>query len=531
MHSQSPECQPLLTVRSPGLVHLPTEILLWVASFLPNQDRKSLRLASKKLGETTPLSFSRVFLSANSLDIKVLRSIANHPDLREQVTEIIWDDARFISAPASWEDYEPYIDHSGLQITDEEGCPKWFLQECKENIRSLKQRKARDVDRPDHIARQQQVGAQMPLEDCWKYYSQVLNDQQAVIEARDDEKAFIYGLKRFPQLRRVTVTPAAHGHIFNPLYQTPTIRAFPYGFNYPIPRGWHVSPREGLAVNPLVWSEATEEYKELWRGARITLRVLSTIEDHTVSELSFDSKRLATGINYMIFAQPCEEYNYFAAIMKRPGFRHLRLSLLVGFNGVHDNKGLTSGCFSEAISLAKDLTHIHLTVALEGGDSAGDPVVPLKDFLPVQQWPNLCHFGLSNFSVTMSDMIDLLSSASSSLRSVDLGSLEFPNDEGGWSKLLQRMRDELDWNERDQSLRPAVRITMGIDQMQPGRFALLTDEVTNFLYDSGEIPLQGSLLNFPKLGMGTLHDTFEPEYTRPHVCMLELQELGISKPW
>lgn len=61
------------------------------------------------------------------------------------------------------------------------------------------------------------------------------------------------------------------------------------------------------------------------------------------------------------------------------------------------------------------------------------------------------------------------------------------------------------------------------------RFALLTDEVTIFLYESGEIPTQGSLLNFPKLGMGTLHDIFEPEYTRPHVGMQELKKLGILK--
>ncbi|KAJ5670156.1 uncharacterized protein N7477_005519 [Penicillium maclennaniae] len=268
-----------------------------------------------------------------------------------------------------------------------------------------------------------------------------------------------------------------------------------------------VSPTKGMVVNPLLWSEAKEEYKELWRGARIALRVLSTIEDHNISELCFDSKQLATGINCMIFAQPCEEYNYFVAIMKRPGFRHLHLSFLVGYNGVYDYKGFTSGCFSEAVSLAKKLTHIHLTVALEGGDSAGDPVVPLKEILPVQQWPNLYYFGLSNFSVNTSDLIDLLSLASSSLRSVELGSLGFPNDEGCWSELLERMRDELNWTKRDRSLGPAVRITMEIDQMQSGRFALLADES----------------------GMGTLHDNFEPEYTRPHVGMQELKELGISQ--
>ncbi|KAJ5894810.1 hypothetical protein N7495_006501 [Penicillium taxi] len=126
MAAQSPERQPPLTI-SPGLLQLPAEILLLVASFLPNRDLKSLRLASKLLGETMPLSFSRVFLSANSLDIKVLRSVANHPVFRKQVTETIWDDARFVSAPVSWEDYKPYIDRRDLQINDEEGCPKWFL--------------------------------------------------------------------------------------------------------------------------------------------------------------------------------------------------------------------------------------------------------------------------------------------------------------------------------------------------------------------------------------------------------------------
>jgi hypothetical protein len=138
----------------------------------------------------------------------------------------------------------------------------------------------------------------------------------------------------------------------------------------------------------------------------------------------------------MIFAQPSEESKYFAAIMKHPGFRHLHLSFLVGFNGVYDYEGFTSGCFFEAVSMAKELTHIHSTVALEGGDAAGDSIVPLKVILPVQQWPNLYHFGLSNFSVNTSDLIDLMSSASSSLRSVELGSLGFPNYRGCGMSLI-----------------------------------------------------------------------------------------------
>lgn len=39
-------------------------------------------------------------------------------------------------------------------------------------------------------------------------------------------------------LRRITIAPTAHGSLFLTLYQTPMICSLPYGFNYPIPRGW-----------------------------------------------------------------------------------------------------------------------------------------------------------------------------------------------------------------------------------------------------------------------------------------------------
>ena len=276
-------------------------------------------------------------------------------------------------------------------------------------------------------------------------------------------------------------------------------------------------------------SEAREEYKNLWRGARIALRVLSIVENHNVTELSFDSNQLTTGIYYMIFSQPCEEYNHFAAIMKRPGFHHLYLSFLVGYNGIYDWGGFKSGYFSHAVSLAKELTYIHLTVTVEGGDSANDPVVPLKEILPVQEWPSLHHLGLSYFSVSTSELINLLSLVPTSLRSIELGFLKFPNDARRWSELLERIRDELDWKKREETMRPAVRILMEGFSRTPGRFVLLTDEVVNFLYGSGENPIEGMSTRNPKFGMGTSHDFLEAEYTRPSLSMKDLAQLGIFK--
>lgn len=63
------------------------------------------------------------------------------------------------------------------------------------------------------------------------------------------------------------------------------------------------------------------------------LRVLSQAEKYNVSELSFDSKQLYTGLNFLIFNRPCKEYNQFAAIIKRLGFRRLHLSLLTSSSG------------------------------------------------------------------------------------------------------------------------------------------------------------------------------------------------------
>ncbi|KAJ5391005.1 uncharacterized protein N7496_002073, partial [Penicillium cataractarum] len=63
---------------------------------------------SKTLGEISPFSSSsRVFLSANSLNIQVFRAVADHPKFRHDIREIIWDDARFMSAPLIWEERAP----------------------------------------------------------------------------------------------------------------------------------------------------------------------------------------------------------------------------------------------------------------------------------------------------------------------------------------------------------------------------------------------------------------------------------------
>ena len=105
----------------------------------------------------------------------------------------------------------------------------------------LQERDSNKIDSPDRTARACQAIAQLPLSTSWNYYQQLVSLQQEVLTRGDEVLALRLGLACFPALQRITITPAVHGFLYSPLYKIPTIRAFPYGFNYLIPRGWPVA--------------------------------------------------------------------------------------------------------------------------------------------------------------------------------------------------------------------------------------------------------------------------------------------------
>lgn len=484
-----------------SLMRLPPEMISLISSFLTNKDRKLLRLTCKTVSELTPLSFPRVFLSSNSLNIKVFRAVADHPKFRQQVTEIIWDDARLDSVPSLWNGLPPFMDHEGLEIDD--SCPRWFAKACQNNF----SRRYDQKERPD----------QLSLRECWAYYSNLLNDQQEVIRAEDDEKTFIYGLERFPRLKRVTITPATHGWLYSPLYETPMIRDFPYGFNYPIVRGWDVDFQGSAFTDPrpeepLNWTEASKQYKEKWRGVRIVLRVLSKAENHNVSELNFDSSGLPFGVPCTIFEAPCDEYKHFAAILARPGFQSLDLSLHVGYSPQQYPVFWQSELLFEALSSAKDLTQINLSKALD--DDWPEEYSFLRQNLPIESWPNLRHFGISNLTIKVSRLIDTLKSLPESIESVDLGLLTLQDyDEGTRYDFLEKIRDEVGCNYREK--KPTVTLRSERWSSEAGKFIQVVEELNDFLYGEGENPAMKELAHV-KPGIGMMVDLLEPEYTQPN---------------
>lgn len=523
MTSQSPS---VATIPS-GLLSLPNELLSFVTLDLPNRDIKNLRLTCRSLRARVHLRLDRVFLSANWTNIKVFRAIANHDVFRRQVVEIIWDDARLeepgTKLPVYYSDYDLF-----------DGDEDWFSHGCEKSVSELNRRRGRDVARPDHVAREQELAGQLPTEKSWEYYQGLLLQQRGVLASGADVNTFKFGLEQFPALRRITITPAAHGWLYQPLYDTPMIRAFPYGFNYPVARGWPIVEASSGEASP--WNhddgDDNEAEKNQWRGFRaITRALVEHQQHHRVSELVVTSNQLMTGVNCRIFDEPCPEYHNLVALVQQPGFRRLDLSLLVGMQQYMGWSAFRSGHLRAALASGTDLQHVSLytdvlhDIAVDGPE----PFIPLTTIFPIDRWPRLRHFGLSRFLVMQADVMALLAALPSTVRSVELSFLHFLDGGGRYRTLLEHMRAELGWRDRPATQRP--RVSIGIEEQcpVPGRATWVDDEVAEFLYADGPNPFDGGFWQPVQQGKGVVRDTFDPEYERPWADDDTLRKLGYLK--
>ncbi|KAL5045577.1 hypothetical protein BDW71DRAFT_198089 [Aspergillus fruticulosus] len=263
---------------------------------------------------------SRVFLSANPLNFAVSQEIADSEKFRHSIKEIVWDDARLLNGPLQtpmWTD----LPSAAAQGRSPHSCPSYI---------------------------------------CWQYYQNLVQQQEDVIFNKDAD-AMAYGLPRFPALERITVTPAAHGWIFAPLRETPMIRAFPRGFNYPMP------------------AEAT---KQRFRGFCIVTPAVAQCSKHHVSQLIVDVNSLETGRNCRVFEGANPEYNTLAALLRRPSFTRLDLALLVALHQAENQ---------QQISLRTNLERDQAADGAECGVSGGSRAqfVSLRTVFPGGCWSAL----------------------------------------------------------------------------------------------------------------------------------------------
>ncbi|KAF5576831.1 hypothetical protein FPANT_10739 [Fusarium pseudoanthophilum] len=462
------------------LPRLPQELTNAISRYLKVSDIKALRETCSAMARAIPLHFDRVFISANSLNIQDFKAIADHDTYRHQVFEIIWDDARLSTGLESW---ESRIDLEGDRWLDttvtENGCPSWF------------QKYSSKSDLESYYAYNKPVADNHTgLSECWGYYKSLLEDQKEVLASNADIEAFKYGLQRFTSLTRITITPASHGRPGQPVYGTPMIRAFPPGFDYPIPKQWPTLTMDnrsewhdrGESLDELPWQSeegdapyqwfygphcTNEKYKEKWRGYQLVSRALVECENQ-VKELKIEGHEMSSGLNCHIFDQSCTEYDHFYTLLRRPGFRYLDLDLFTCMIEHEDWITYERRLLGDALARAKGMEHISIRASTEIEDGLCQqidpeelderPLFPLRAVFPIDHWPRLQHFGISNFLVELDDLVDVLSCLPSTLRCVELINLAFRNLDHDYDDLVREMRDRLDWRSRPVEERPKMHM-------------------------------------------------------------------------
>ncbi|KAF5632042.1 hypothetical protein F52700_6560 [Fusarium sp. NRRL 52700] len=524
---------------SPALQSLPNELLGSICGLLSNHDIKSLRLTCRALGDKSYLRFDRVFISANPRNVEVLLAVANHDAFRHRVKEVIWDDSLLKKIltmngydPCGYSGDERDDDHHAAKYAaneDKEWISRDFVGLCRESIFLTKSRLQDKNKYEGDNEVQRQVDNLMPTRDSLAHYTDLFRQQREVLSSNADEEAFRYAVQRFPQLTKVTVTPAAHGFLFMPLYNTPMIRAFPSGFVYPILRTWPSGESLGY-ISPEHYPEGwgNDNERRQWRGFCIVSKLLAEhAENLQISELVVDNHKLPTGVDYTLFDKPNAEYDSLCKIVARPGFRRLVLSLTTGcranFNDSEDWSVYTNGRISNLLAKATDLEEIvfQTNYDLSSWFCDMEDSLSLFDIFPVDVFSSgkLKHFGISGMPVLQEDLISFLGRLPSTLRSVNLSFLSLVEGQGNHATMLADIRDKLGWRHRPADQRVKVSISMLLNQFDHGRYVCLDKEVQEYIYGDGPPPFvatEGMIEATFEWGTGIVYDEFDPGFAVPY---------------
>ncbi|KAF6785551.1 hypothetical protein CSOJ01_15574 [Colletotrichum sojae] len=414
--------------------------------------------------------------------------------------------------------------------------------------RYLEYRRQDDVKTlPQHLETTKQLEAQLPLSVAYAHYVELLAQQEQVLSTAADLTAFDWALEnnRFPNLNKINLTPAAHGILFKPLYPTPAFRALPYGFNYPLPRGWPAGQQDDRSPYE-DWDHDGSKHK--WRGFLHVPSSLARQGSTRLQELILDGNQVWSGLTCGLFhaSEPCAEYDNLVSVITKPGFTTLRLSLMVCSMSSKHYLAFRNGRLKQALDT--DLRSFFLETDEECSPEQVslrsyrglDHFVPFRSIFPIDAWKSLAHVGLSRFVVKQQDLLSFLAAMPQTLRSVELSFLWYLRGTGNYRDLLFGIRDELGWEKRP--AKPRLLIRYESASMLAGRAIWLEDELNDFLYNGGENPyidpsspdsLADDALNpvVVRDGFGKEKDVFEPRFERPYDSPDKLIQLGILKGW
>ncbi|KAF2705098.1 hypothetical protein K504DRAFT_494448 [Pleomassaria siparia CBS 279.74] len=413
------------------LLSLDLDVLNCVLDHLIQRDLKSLRLVNRALYSHIKLKIPRLFISPNRTNIDVFESVINHEEYRLQVREIVWDDARL----------EYFSAHRGPRRS------RWQVDQLPRDfdhfVFKLERQDERNRFRSIVDLRKKELwglnAEEMSIEESFRVYRQLWDDQQRIIQNGEDVKALRQGLLRLSNLKRITLTSEAwRMYYLFPKYETPFFRSLLPGQRMVYPWAWlgHDSYQDEDEddYNRRLQTPWTQPH-DAWRGYSIIVAELLSARHHSnICEFIIDVHREHTGIGQRLFCAPSLDLTGTETLFSVLSLT--RLDLAINTQGMDplfpDTWFWRHPYLKRALSQLDSLKHFVLRLSTLdhwaiGIASHDYPLLSLQDILPTPHgtvWPHLQYLGLAYIFTTQESLLILLSTLPS-LVEIDLDSCRF----------------------------------------------------------------------------------------------------------
>ncbi|KAK7212304.1 hypothetical protein V2G26_019482 [Clonostachys chloroleuca] len=370
-------------------------------------------------------------------------------------------------------------------------------------------------------------------------YKELSKNRKRIEERSWDIRALRQFANCFSSLKRITISHAAHGWAYEPLYETPLIRSLRGKLDYGILRSDRPYDLNPMGNEILVsWGENRAYHERVSRGYKAIFEMMANLH-LPAQELVIETNGLLAGIPLEMFADRTQDYRNFYALLCRPDFHRLDLALLTGDCPTEGHNATQWGILGRphlrsALERGTSLTHFSFSADVRPRDLLGyedliandESWVPIQQILPVGSWPEMQHFGLSRFPVKQAELVDLLSNLPESVRSIELGFLAFVLADETYAGLIDAVRYHIRWRNRPAALRPRLVILLPISFSAPMGMANRVDsEIQEFLYHGGANPFRGSRgPNDVDFGVATELDVFNPGFKAAHTPDFDWKE-------
>ncbi|KAF1846548.1 uncharacterized protein K460DRAFT_367298 [Cucurbitaria berberidis CBS 394.84] len=519
---------------SKRVTDLPAELLAMICEHLSNLDIKRLRLAGKHLAKNVGLRIDRIYISPNRANLDCLQRILDHPRYRNDVGEIVWDDAQLEEYP-TLDSFRHAIGIDEVKTTidienrldeairgHEDDSPEYRALERDDFFSSNGQLtevgkgillRYDDQFSRDIIARSTTV---MSIEQSYNLYQRLYQEEQEIMEQQLDVAALHRAIAGFPKMKRITLTSEVwRPWKLYPLYDTPFYRSLPPGFRKPSVWPWLGFRQQATSVQAAHRDEvmSTRNIERLsieFRGYSIIVSTLLAIPNPKIEEIIIDAGNEYTGISHQLFASPNSDFEATVRMFQLVPLKGLQLVINPYCSDSNPDSLFASGLLKRALAEAQFLEHFDFnphwlprTYRHETLDLSFGP----NEVLPEATIKRLTTFALRNVSVKENDLEDLLKEMEN-VEHVTLDNIHLKNSaflhhqpDPSWVQLFHRLQSYYAASPMVSHPRFAW-----IEPTYYGRNYFVDEEIGDFLYRGAECPFENGLQRPLKEGVGWFVD-------------------------